>query len=83
MAAKAYVLVDAVVGEAEAVALALNDKPGISAAEVTLGPHDVVAVVEAADAEAGAKMVLNEIAMVEGVIRTTTCLVVSRETGAD
>ena len=83
MVSKAYVLVNAVVGEAEAVAVALTDKPGISVADVTLGPHDVVAVVELADAEAVAKMVLNEIATVEGVTRTTTCLVVSGKSGAD
>lgn len=34
------------------------------------------------DAEAVAKMVLNEIAVIEGVVRTTTCLVVSGRTGA-
>ena len=77
MVAKAYVLIDTEAGEAESVAIALDGKPGISAAEVTLGPHDVVAVVEAADAGAVAKMVLNEIAAVKGVTRTTTCLVVS------
>jgi DNA-binding Lrp family transcriptional regulator len=77
MVTKAYALIDVEAGEVESAAIALDSKPGISAAEVTLGPHDVVAVVEAADAEAVAKMVLNEIAAVQGVIRTTTCLVVS------
>ena len=77
MSKKAYVLIDAASGQAELVAIALNGRPGILAAEVTLGPHDVVAVVEGSDAEAVAKMVLNEIGAVEGVVRTTTCLVYS------
>ena len=80
---KSYVLINATAGQAEAVAIALNGKPGISAADVTLGPHDVVAVVEGLDAEEVAKMVLNEIGAVEGVMRTTTCLVVSGKSGAD
>jgi uncharacterized protein with GYD domain len=83
MRKKAYVLIDTVAGQAESVAIALDGKPGISVADVTLGPHDVVAVVEGLDAEEVAKTVLNEIGAVEGVLRTTTCLVVSGKSGAD
>jgi DNA-binding Lrp family transcriptional regulator len=81
MADRAYVLVNAEAGEAESVAIALNGKPGISAAEVALGPHDIVALVEAADTEEVAKVVLNEITTVQGVTRTTTYLVVSGKSG--
>jgi DNA-binding Lrp family transcriptional regulator len=78
MAIKAYVLIEAAVGKTESVAVSLAEKPGISTADVTLGPYDVIASVRAADAEAIAKMVLNEIGILDGVTHTTTCLVVSR-----
>ena len=76
-------MIDTTAGEAETVALALNEKPKITTADVLLGQHDVIAVVEAADAEAVARVVLNEITTIDKVIHTTTCLVVSTKTGRD
>ena len=56
----------------------MAEKPGVSTADVMLGPYDVIAFVQAADTEAIAKMVLDEIGILDGVTHTTTCLVVSK-----
>ncbi|MFC1983293.1 Lrp/AsnC ligand binding domain-containing protein [Chloroflexota bacterium] len=77
MSRKAYVLIDVKKGQATDIAIVLNGKPGILAADVILGPHDVIAVVEANDVDALARLVENEIAIEDGVERTNTCLIVS------
>ena len=77
MTRKAFVLIDVEKGRATDVVITLNGKPGILAANVILGPHDVIAVVEAADIDALARLVENEILIEDGVTRTDTCIVVS------
>jgi DNA-binding Lrp family transcriptional regulator len=77
MSKKAYVLIDVEKGEAGSVAVELNHKPGILAADVVFGPHDVVAVIEASDVDQLIKIVRDEITAVDYVVRTDTLLVVS------
>jgi DNA-binding Lrp family transcriptional regulator len=74
---KAYVLIQAETGRAETVAGALRGIPGILAADLVVGPHDVIAVLHGSDADAIAKIVVNEIQGVKGVHRTITYMVLS------
>ena len=66
MSRKAYVLIDVEKGQAPAVVIALNNKSGILAADVILGNHDVIAIVEASDVDALAHLVGNEISLADG-----------------
>ncbi len=77
MSRQAYVLIQAEMGLAEAAAKALRGKPGIRAADVVTGPHDIIAVVHGADSDAVAKTVLNVIQTTKGVKNTSTYMVVS------
>jgi DNA-binding Lrp family transcriptional regulator len=74
---KAYVLIQAETGKAESVTWALKGKPGITAADLVVGPHDVIAVLQGVDADAIARIVVNEIQSVKGVRRTITYMVLS------
>jgi len=77
MSCKAYILIQTEMGSAVGVADALRNKPGINDADVVTGPNDVIATVQGADADAVAKVVINDIQTTKGVRNTTTCMVVS------
>lgn len=77
---RAYVLIESAVGQASTVAqglLALNfpDTKIVSVDAVT-GPFDVIALLESDDLDLMGKAITDGIQQVEGVQRTTTCLVV-------
>ncbi|HXG36651.1 MAG TPA: Lrp/AsnC ligand binding domain-containing protein [Dehalococcoidia bacterium] len=77
---RAYVLIEAAVGKAKAVGeevkkLNFKDAKVISVDAVT-GPYDVIALVEADDLDKLGESITSGIQQVEGVQRTTTCLVV-------
>jgi DNA-binding Lrp family transcriptional regulator len=76
---KAYVLIQTETGKAGSVAMVLRGKPGIVASDVVTGPHDVVAVLQGSDADAIAKIVVNDIQAVKGVHRTITYMVLGNE----
>jgi DNA-binding Lrp family transcriptional regulator len=77
MAKKAYVLIDTEKGRSIDVVLALNGVPGLLAADAILGPHGVIAVIEAENVDKLARIVNDKIALVDGVTHTETCLVYS------
>ena len=76
---KAYVLIQTETGKAEVVARSLRGKPGISAADIVTGPHDVIVVLQGSDPDAIAKIVVNDIQAVKGVHRTITYMVLGEE----
>jgi len=76
---KAYVLIQAETGKAGTVAKELRSKPGVNASDLVVGPHDVIAVLQGPDADAIAKIVVNEIQSVKGVHRTITYMVISAD----
>ena len=76
---KAYVLIQVEVGQAASVAEALQTKPGIVAADVVAGPHDLVVTIQGSDADAMARTVFNNIQTIPGVTHTTTYMVVSTD----
>jgi DNA-binding Lrp family transcriptional regulator len=77
MKRKAYALIDAERGQASSIVIALSAFPGVLAADVIWGPHDVIAIVEADDVDALIRLVENEISLIDGVAHTSTCLIVT------
>ena len=77
---RAYVLIEAAVGKANAVGegvkkLNFPDAKVISVDAVT-GPFDVIALLESDDLDKLGRAITDGIQQVDGVQRTTTCLVV-------
>lgn len=75
MNAKAYILIQTEAGKAATAAEALRGKTGVTTADLVIGPYDIIVVAQAADANALARLVLNEIHGTPGVTRTLTCMV--------
>ncbi len=81
MTVRAYVLIEAAVGTARAVhhgvhRLAVADAKVLSADAVT-GPFDVIALLESDDLDRLGRGVTEGIQRLQGVQRTTTCLVIT------
>ena len=77
---RAYVLIESAVGKAKGVAegvrkLQLPDAKIVSVDAVT-GPFDVITLLESDDLDKVGRAITNGIQRVDGVQRTTTCLVV-------
>jgi len=77
---RAYVLIESAVGKASGVAdgvrkLSFGDAKVVSVDAVT-GPFDVIALLESDDLDKLGRAITDGIQQVEGVQRTTTCLVV-------
>ena len=80
MAMRAYVLIEAAVGKAKSVGEDVR-KLGFAEAKVlsvdaVTGPYDVIALLEADDLDKLGDAITSGLQRVEGVQRTTTCLVV-------
>jgi DNA-binding Lrp family transcriptional regulator len=77
---RAYVLIESAVGKAKSVAeglqkLQFSDAQVVSVDAVT-GPFDVIALLESDDLDKVGRAITDAIQQVEGVQRTTTCLVI-------
>ncbi len=75
MAVKAFILIDTSPGKAKEVAAKLRQVSGVSAAHAVTGPHDIIAVAEAADVSALGELVVQKIQSVTGVNRSLTSIV--------
>ena len=75
MQARAYVLIQAEKGQSGSVAAELDGKPGIMAVDRVFGHVDLVAMIEAADIKGLVRIVRNEIAPSEHVVRTETLII--------
>jgi len=76
MQARAYVLIEAEVGQVQAIIVALRDLSGIRAAEVVTGPYDIIAMIELPDQRAIGRLVMDELHGIAGIKRTITCLAI-------
>ena len=74
---RAYVLIDAEKGQSSSVVIALSQKPGVLAADVIWGPHDVIAIVEADDIDKLMHFIQSDISSVDGITHMDTCLIVT------
>ncbi len=73
---KAYVLMHVRPGSVPEVVRNLRRLKGVTQANMTFGPYDVVAEVEVHDFNALGPLVASEIQAIPGVMDTLTCLVV-------
>ena len=78
---KAYVLIETSPAKAKGVKQALAKIRGASASMITLdgvtGPYDFIATVEGPTLDAIGRLVTDEIGIINGVTRTTTCVAVA------
>jgi uncharacterized protein with GYD domain len=73
---KGYVLMRVRTGEVGEAVRQLRTVRGVAQADMTFGPFDVVATIEAQDLNALGHMVAWEIQSIPGIMETVTCLAV-------
>jgi len=75
MSVKAFILIDTSPGKAREVANRLRQVAGVSTAHAVTGPHDIIAIVEAADVTSLGEMIVQKVQSVPGVNRSLTSIV--------
>lgn len=73
---KTYVLIHIRTGEIHEVIRQLRRVEGVSEVNMTFGPYDAVAVVEAQDVKTIGNIIATAIQPIPGVLDTITCLAV-------
>lgn len=73
---KAYVLINVRTGSLKEALRNLQRVPGVLEANMTFGPYDVVAVVEAENINKLGDLLASEIQPIPGILETLTCLAV-------
>ncbi|MBA7645526.1 hypothetical protein ES703_53284 [subsurface metagenome] len=76
MAAKAFILIETVVGRTKQVASTLQQLKGVKSADCVTGPYDLIAVVEGENLDEIGKLIIDKIHPVAGISRTVTCLAI-------
>ena len=76
MAAKAFILIETVVGRTKQVASTLQQLKGVKSADCVTGPYDVIAVVEGENLNEIGLLITNKIHPVVGISRTVACLAI-------
>jgi DNA-binding Lrp family transcriptional regulator len=76
LAAQAYVLIQTDVGRSAQVAEEVGAISGVIAAHNVTGNYDVIALAEAGSMDDLGRLVVNQIQLINGITRTTTCSVV-------
>ncbi len=76
MAAKAFVLIETVVGRNRGVVTALKQLEGVKSVDTVTGPYDVIATVEGETLNDIGDLVTAKIHPIAGISRTVTCLVI-------
>ena len=79
MAARAYVLIRTAPGLTKSIYGALRISPVVKSVEMIAGPYDLIAVVEAADANKILATIMNDVRPAAGIRDTLTCLVIPAE----
>jgi len=77
--ARGYVFVDTEVGKGQQVREHLLRTPGIVAADLVMGPHDLVVVVEQPTIEEVGRVVVRDLHGTSGVKNTITMIVINRD----
>jgi DNA-binding Lrp family transcriptional regulator len=75
MSVKAFILIDTSPGKAREVAAKIRGVGGVSVAHAVTGPHDIIAIAEAADVTSLGELVVQKIQSVTGVNRSLTSIV--------
>ena len=74
--AKAFILIETVVGRTKEVVAGLNSLEGVKSVDTVTGPYDVIAIIEANSLNEIGDLVTQKIHPVVGISRTVTCLAV-------
>lgn len=74
MSTKAYILIETAVGKSRDVAESLRSLEGIESVDAVTGPYDIIAIVAAPDLNSIGDMVTSRIHIINGIVRTVTCL---------
>jgi DNA-binding Lrp family transcriptional regulator len=72
----AYVLITIAIGKVKEVLEELTSMEGVVKADVVTGPYDAIALIEADDLSQLTKTIVQKIHSIDGVIDTTTAIVV-------
>ena len=76
MAAKAFILIETMVGKSKEVLTALKKIEGIKTVDMVTGPYDVIAVAEGRTLNDIGGIVTAKIHPIAGISRTVTCLAI-------
>ena len=76
MTAKAFILIETVVGKNKEVVTALKRLDGMKSVDIVTGPYDVIATVEGETLNDIGDLVTVKIHPVAGISRTVTCLAI-------
>ncbi len=76
MAAKAFVLIETVVGRNKEVVTALKQLGGVKSVDTVTGPYDIITIIEGETLNAIGDLVTAKIHPIAGISRTVTCLAI-------
>ena len=76
---RAYVLLTIEIGKVERVIEEIKAIPGVVKADTVTGPYDAIVELEASDLGELTRKILHDIHNIDGVIDTTTAIVVETE----
>ncbi len=76
MTAKAFVLIETVVGRNKGVAAALRQLEGVKSVDTVTGPYDIIAIIEGETLNDIGDIVTGKIHPTAGISRTVTCLAI-------
>ena len=76
MAAKAFVLIETLVGRNKEVVTALKQLDGVKSVDTVTGPYDVIAIIEGEALNDIGDLVTSKIHPISGIARTVTCLAI-------
>ena len=76
MTAKAFVLIETVVGRSKEVVAALNKLEGVNSVDTVTGPYDIIAVIHGQTLNDIGDLVTGKIHPIAGISRTVTCLAI-------
>ena len=74
MTAKAFVLIETVVGKSKDVTTTLVQLKGVTSVDTVTGPYDIIAVIEGKNLNDIGDLVTGKIHPIVGISRTVTCL---------
>ncbi len=76
MAAKAFILIETVVGRSRDVVVALKELKGITSVDTVTGPYDIIAVIRGETLNDIGDIVTGKLHPIDGISRTVTCLAI-------
>ena len=76
MAAKAFVLIETVVGKTKEVVSKIKQREGVKSVDPVTGPYDIIAIAEGETLNDIGDLVTGKIHPVSGITRTVTCLAI-------